>query len=408
MIRGNSCRLLFVGFGDIERSLGARAYLLGLLEAWRCGGGAVHGFFLQQAVGNGSRRNVCGALAIFRPILSSVGAAFPTLLWRAYEVAWGLCRGYGLLRAGRDPATVCLLAGAGLLPLTRVFRGRYARLVYVLHGVAEEFLLGGPVEWLKYKMTKALERTFLPVCDAVIVVSKRMSEYCQAEYGVNRTLVVPCGVRLAEFPMNEEDRFKTRRALNISDRFVFVYCGGAAPWQCVRETVECYRLAQTLIPNALLLILSPDGAPWAAALGEADPAAYQIVSVPHTEVSRFLWGADAAFLLRKRTSVNLVSAPVKFAEYLACGLPIVTSPFVGDYSAMVQDRALGVVIDPADQATWPAAIRAIRALAADPETRARCRRAAEELSWEAIAPRLHVALDVVGEPAEISTPALLR
>ena len=39
--------------------------------------------------------------------------------------------------------------------------------------------------------------------------------------------------------------------------------------------------------------------------------------------------------------MNQVASPTKFAEYLMCGLPIVISPNVGDFSELVTERSWG-------------------------------------------------------------------
>jgi glycosyltransferase involved in cell wall biosynthesis len=40
-----------------------------------------------------------------------------------------------------------------------------------------------------------------------------------------------------------------------------------------------------------------------------------------------------------------VASPTKFAEYLACGLPVITTEYVGDFSLYVKEHNLGYVID---------------------------------------------------------------
>ena len=51
------------------------------------------------------------------------------------------------------------------------------------------------------------------------------------------------------------------------------------------------------------------------------------------------------FLLRENTEVNLVSAPIKFGEYIASGVKVITTPYVGDYSSFVEFFNVGILID---------------------------------------------------------------
>ncbi len=398
MRREESGRLLLLGFGDINGARGARVYLLALLDALRQMRGPVQAVFLQQRVpGSAVPHEDTPALAIAEPPRSRWARVLPGILWRLYEMAWANWRGFLLAQADGGRGGTCVIVGPGLLPLVPVLAARYRRLVYVQHGIAEEFLLTGRlIDRAKYVLNKTLERTFLPRVGAVVVVSERMAEYCRREYGVRRTVLVPCCVHLSRFGCHGADRDGMRARLGVSDRFVFVYSGGAAAWQCVSETVQFYRFAQGLMPHAFLLVLTPDVEEWRRALGVLDPAAYLVLTVPHLEVGQYLAVADAGLLLRKRSVINEVSSPVKFAEYLACGLPVVTSPYVGDYSAAVDTWRVGVVLDPADASTWPAAVRGVQALEEDAGTGARCRGAGERLSWEQMVPRLRASLGETG------------
>jgi glycosyltransferase involved in cell wall biosynthesis len=68
--------------------------------------------------------------------------------------------------------------------------------------------------------------------------------------------------------------------------------------------------------------------------------------VPHGEIQNYLAVGDLGLLLRERNSVNRVASPVKFAEYLACGLPVLVSPGVGDFSHFVCAEHVGYVLEP--------------------------------------------------------------
>ena len=47
-------------------------------------------------------------------------------------------------------------------------------------------------------------------------------------------------------------------------------------------------------------------------------------------------------LIRENTVTNQVASPTKFAEYLACGLPVIISDNLGDYSVFVETNGCGV------------------------------------------------------------------
>jgi len=401
MTRPDPGRVLVLGFGDIQGSRGARVYLGALVDALREAGDGVRAVFLQQTVPESAGgRDDPAVFEVATPPCSRVARHLPAVLWRLFELAWANWCGWRIARGEAGRSGACVIVGPGLLPLGPRLRARYSRCLYVHHGIAEEFLLTGRrVDRLKFALNKALERRFLRRFDAVVVVSERMAEYCRREYGVRRTVVVPCGVQLSRFPDRARERAEVRRAAGLSDRFVFAYSGGAAAWQCIDETVRFYRRVRAQMPEAFLLVLSPDVEAWRRALVDVDPTTYRVATVSHADVGRELAVADAAFLLRKRTVINEVSAPVKFAEYLACGVPVITSPYVGDYSSLVLARRVGVVMEPDDEATWQAAVDGVVALAREGDTHARCRAVAETLSWAHLVPRLRGALGGVDAAA---------
>ena len=70
-----------------------------------------------------------------------------------------------------------------------------------------------------------------------------------------------------------------------------------------------------------------------------------IHDIPHKDVYKYLSASDIGFLIRSNHILNQVSSPIKFAEYLVCGNPVIITPWVGDQSDLVNIYDLGVVIE---------------------------------------------------------------
>jgi hypothetical protein len=70
---------------------------------------------------------------------------------------------------------------------------------------------------------------------------------------------------------------------------------------------------------------------------------FTVVSATRGEVSSLLNASDLGFLLLRPSPNIRTSSPVKFAEYLSCGLPVVITPEVGDYSDYVAQTRTGWV-----------------------------------------------------------------
>ena len=64
----------------------------------------------------------------------------------------------------------------------------------------------------------------------------------------------------------------------------------------------------------------------------------------HSEVGKHLNACDYGILIREQSVTNQVAAPTKFAEYLMCGLKVLISEKMGDYSDFTVAHDCGVVV----------------------------------------------------------------
>lgn len=86
-------------------------------------------------------------------------------------------------------------------------------------------------------------------------------------------------------------------------------------------------------PDARLLVLSgsPDRARAALAASHPEIAAQAtVMAVPPAAVPRYLAAADLGIAYRKTSFSTQAVAPIKLAEYLLCGLPVVGTAAIGD------------------------------------------------------------------------------
>jgi glycosyltransferase involved in cell wall biosynthesis len=106
-------------------------------------------------------------------------------------------------------------------------------------------------------------------------------------------------------------------------------------------------------------------------------AACTVEAVPHDRMPAELALADAGLCFGTQAGSERGGSPTKIGEYWACGLPVVATPNMGDVDAVVREERVGVIVErDTDDAYRKAAFR-LAELLRDPETPARCRRAAE-------------------------------
>jgi glycosyltransferase involved in cell wall biosynthesis len=186
--------------------------------------------------------------------------------------------------------------------------------------------------------------------DKVFCVSNVLIDFhIRMDTGIssNKFFLYPCSADSSVFHYSETGRNEIRSFYNLLAKRILIYSGGLEmPWHIPEKMFEAASLLIKLNPVYFIIILSPD-----TAIAEKYAQKYNlsssdilIKSVPNNEVSKFLSAADIAILLRDDVPMNNVASPSKFAEYLMCGLPVLISENVGDFSKFVGENNIGHVV----------------------------------------------------------------
>ncbi len=270
--------------------------------------------------------------------------------------------------------------------------------VFDAHGVGpEEYAFAAQnVDCRSLKHFERQEKAILCSADEVICVSRAMQEHYREKYKLqgDRWCVVPCATSAA-VAWDPLARARLRQELKVVDRLVFVYAGSYRKYQMADEMVALFKAIKQELHEAYFLILTSDLARFAEAataggLAEED---YRIVSLSHEEVLQTLPAADVGFLLRADSPVNRVASPTKFAEYCICGVPAVVTPYVGDYSRVVEEEELGFSL--LELRVSPRLLHFLRDVQAHREAFAvRCQHyASQHLTWASAGATLRGAYD---------------
>jgi hypothetical protein len=289
-------------------------------------------------------------------------------LLRFALAAWRAARG-GALLIGRNPLSLLCLTPAGWR--------RGSRLVLDQRGLlAEEYALQGKIaaRGLLHGWLRRLERWALGRAETVLAVSERLATRGRRLVPASgaRTRVIPCCADPRVPPRDPAAVAAARREAGLDPRrdFVLVYTGSLSAWNLPEAILDTYRLFRAAHPATRLLLLTEDTRRAEARFG-VEPGV-TIRAVPHGAIGAYLAAGDLGLLVRRPGPVNRVASPVKFAEYLACGVPVLVSPGVGDCPGVVKRAGVGFVLD---GTTPPEEI--VSAVRRDREAfRARCRETA--------------------------------
>src|SRR5262249_26319976 len=78
--------------------------------------------------------------------------------------------------------------------------------------------------------------------------------------------------------------------------------------------------------------------------GHLPAGSFTVMSAKHNEVPALLAASDLGFLLLRSSPNIKTSSPAKFSEYLNCGLPVLITPDVGDFSELIAQTGTGLVV----------------------------------------------------------------
>ncbi len=191
-------------------------------------------------------------------------------------------------------------------------------------------------------------------------------------------LVTPTGADLDAFAGSREPR-RIRQRLGLDDRFVIGWVGSFRRFHALEVAVAAAAQLE-----GVTLLLVGDGPDRPRIEKMADDAGVTLVTtgtVPHADIPDLLAAMDVALVLGAQHHVFHYS-PLKLAEYLAAGLPVVV-PDVPQIASRLVDEADAMIIPLGDVESLARALVRVRD---EPALRGRlssgARIAARQWSWD--------------------------
>ncbi len=185
-------------------------------------------------------------------------------------------------------------------------------------------------------------KTTISKVDAVTTVSTALRDLLIEKTGAKETTaVVPCCVTHIT---NDDKRNELRKEWGIKDdEVVLVYSGTTAKYQHLDDlTIPFLKKLALQNTKVRLAFFSGEQEKIKQMLVDAgiDTSKVIIKIFAQNEVANALTACDLGILIRKPTLVNRVANPVKIAEYMAAGLPIIIEKGVGGVSSQLFGQSL--------------------------------------------------------------------
>jgi glycosyltransferase involved in cell wall biosynthesis len=280
-------------------------------------------------------------------------------------------------------AIVAALAGC---PAAKILSKKF---IFDTRGIDSEEYIDGDL-WrrggLEHKIAGFLEGVLTKVSSHVVVLTDRFLEILKEKYRGKKIefSVIPCAVDTDRFKpeRTSDNNAGLRKKMGIQDKFIIVYAGSLGTWYMLSEMIDFFKTAVKLIENAHFLILTQSDKTYAIDLVKTENLDIERVTIseaPSASMPDYLSFCDMGIFFIKPVFSKLSSSPVKLAEYLSSGLPVVINSGIGDTDRLVKRYGVGAVVGQFNEESYKKAIGSItRMLEKRSVLKTRCREAAQK------------------------------
>jgi len=251
--------------------------------------------------------------------------------------------------------------------------------------MAEEYADGGI--WKRnsflYKVISWIEKKLLKEADSLVAITENIKEYLINDNRKKQDItVIPCCVDIKKFNKESDLTGVLKEKYKLSGKFVFLYIGSVGTWYLLEEMIDFFIAAKSIINNAHFLILTHVDKDMVISACKRKKLFFGDITIDDVEFSNmpyYIKLADVGMFFIKPCPSKSYSCPTKFAEYLACGLPLVINAGIGETDKIVREHNLGVVVDKFNKEAYLLyTSRLLDLMKERKSASARCKKAAEE------------------------------
>ncbi len=213
---------------------------------------------------------------------------------------------------------------------------RKVKIVYWVQGTVPDESYLRHKSKLRKILLRCVEDLALSVSSKYVYVSDGMADFYKGRIATKNKeyIIVPC---LSEFTEVDIPQ-KTPNS--------FVYIGGLSEWQCFEQILDVYEQVRTSDSIFHIITHEVEKAQKIMSARSFNMCGIKIYSLTDRNVipktlAQFQYG----FLIRKDSPVNYVASPIKFLEYLSCGVNVIMTDAVPYYAEIVKQHKVGTVIN---------------------------------------------------------------
>lgn len=201
----------------------------------------------------------------------------------------------------------------------------------------------------KYQKDKMVEDYLLRTANASVVLNESFAKALVSNINckINNLVQIPSFVDRDLFHYNSTVRGLLRKKLGLSNATVFVFSGSMSPWYDFEGLIKLFKKLTDKSPNVYFVILTYRDNAFEKGKYESyieklfsdngiDKKYYGLFSAEYEEIPVWLSASDYGLIYFKefyRDNLKF-SQPIKLAEYLACGLPIIINQEIDELVAL--------------------------------------------------------------------------
>ena len=216
--------------------------------------------------------------------------------------------------------------------------------------------LKNPLYKIIYNYFKKKEIEFLINADYTISLTEKAKQIIHSwKYIPNQPVsieVIPCCVDIDRFARKKVDEKKLsvlRKTLNImSDDFVLSYLGSIGTWYLMDEMLSFFSILLLVKPNARFLFLTSGSQQLICNAAEKINIPIDnliIQKVPYALIPLYLSLSNVSIFFYNPGFSRSACSPVKQAELMSLGIPIICNAGVGDTDDVIRNNQCGIIIE---------------------------------------------------------------
>ena len=233
---------------------------------------------------------------------------------------------------------------------------------------------------LIYALFKRFERMLIKRSDEIIVLTAAAERYLSRDFPAAVITVIPCCVDTAMFERKPSKGILPDRA---KGRFILTYSGSIGTFYDLEGMALFFSKLKVKDRNAFFWLVTnspPETAEEVILKRGIDRNDFAVANLDYGEIPSALSASNFSIMFYKRRLSSAGCSPIKFAESLACGLPVVINSGIGDTEETIKEEGVGVIVDTSSPEDIERAVEKIAILVSEgKDLSVRCRRAAEKI-----------------------------